>query len=644
MTAVQGWGAAAYPVPPGGGLPPGPFSPASTTTSLAPYISWMGGSANNPGEANTVAGEICFNRIDATGQDRYNLLMRVQVGDVFSFLIGAQEYAGKVVEAPSLGDAELGTIFLKTTACMNREIRKGVFCLGPPLGGMPPRPETPTGSPASVEPELEPFEDLPDLSVFNGVTPQGHIDFGPPGAIQTKEEDTAWTDFHEITIVTARNLQDAFGRTTTANPYCVCEIPGKFRSKFYTAVVDGSLNPVWNQVAPLIEWARGDHLMFTVYDKELGSEDEVLGRAMLYASQFHPQGFKGRVPLQDCHAGVSAYLEIQITACAVALTPRTGKPWCSGLTPRGVYEHSPRRDAPQPRPAELTPVTPLQGPNAVQRRSLELTPVTALGELGATSGSSPSSPGSPPRKSTASAKLDLDPWEPGGCGVQSAANPDKHRSLHFSLKWRCRTLRLSPDQSSASWRKAECGGFALSAQPVQRNGHQRWFEVRVEEVDPSRWTDGLGVGLSLHPTIETSVKADRAGSFEGLAYEVLPKCWLLGYDGRAHLSGDARHLTAAEIPNGMWRPRELEAGDVVGLLATKDGVLMLFVNEVLKYKVAGCDWKWGDPLHVALDLDGCTKSVHLLDASQPSANVLGVLKAHREQTQYWQTFGHARHA
>jgi len=220
----------------------------------------------------------------------------------------------------------------------------------------------------------------------------------------------------------------------------------------------------------------------------------------------------------------------------------------------------------------------------------------------------------PPRKSDSA--LGPDPWLPGGCGILSGKKTDQSRGLHFDSLWRAEAVRLSPDRASATFRGQSFGGLVASSEVLERRACGRWYEVLVEEANP-RWSDGLGIGVATVDSRDAALarvkNAERV--IEGFAYELIPESWLVGYDGRAKLRGMSRYLQAHEIHQGMWRPNQLTSGDIVGLLATTDGNLMLFVNEELRYFVTCADIPWKKQICAVVDLDGCTQSIHLLDSN-----------------------------
>lgn len=208
---------------------------------------------------------------------------------------------------------------------------------------------------------------------------------------------------------------------------------------------------------------------------------------------------------------------------------------------------------------------------------------------------------------------------------------DERLSLHFDSDWKAKTLQISPDHSCASWRKFRFGGFALSQEPLRKQVVGRWFEVQIEEMDTSRWSDGLGIGICRKPARESlRMQMDTFGNLEGFACELLPDHWMLGYDGdRAKIRGQTRYLTGAEMPGGRWKPADLREGDIVGVLITPDGHMLLFVNEELTIFAQSCeglDETWKSKVFVALDLDGCIKTVKLLETN--GAITSKVMQAH----------------
>eukprot|EP00928_Gymnodinium_smaydae_P018362 TRINITY_DN16991_c0_g5_i1.p1 TRINITY_DN16991_c0_g5~~TRINITY_DN16991_c0_g5_i1.p1 ORF type:complete len:329 (-),score=85.23 TRINITY_DN16991_c0_g5_i1:32-1018(-) len=219
-----------------------------------------------------------------------------------------------------------------------------------------------------------------------------------------------------------------------------------------------------------------------------------------------------------------------------------------------------------------------------------------------------------PQKAPALPKPSPDPWEEGGVGERSAESTEG-RGFFFDPSFRSRHVQLSPDQASASVRGQLLGGFAVSSQVLKRQPFGRWFELRIEECDPSRWSDGLGIGVAAHPSKEETLQADACLSYEGFACDQLKQSWMFGYDGRAKLAGVSRLLLGPEFPLGVWKPSELVPGDTVGVLVTREGHMLLFQNQKLRYLVSAAKVPWNVELHACLDLEGSSVSVRLLDTN-----------------------------
>ncbi|CAK9045678.1 unnamed protein product [Durusdinium trenchii] len=101
-----------------------------------------------------------------------------------------------------------------------------------------------------------------------------------------------------------------------------------------------------------------------------------------------------------------------------------------------------------------------------------------------------------------------EPWEED---KDSAAEP--HGSIWFDLTWKARSVALSPDRRRASWRNSRYGGFLTSAQHLRKTVYGRFFEVCIEQVD-TKWSDGFGIGIGVHPSLSSTLEADIGGFYE----------------------------------------------------------------------------------------------------------------------------------
>merc|ERR1711972_1238972 len=52
---------------------------------------------------------------------------------------------------------------------------------------------------------------------------------------------------------------------------------------------------------------------FTIWDKDVGKEDDFLGEAILPGEEIFPAGFAGELLLDKAGKGVTAYLDVRIT-------------------------------------------------------------------------------------------------------------------------------------------------------------------------------------------------------------------------------------------------------------------------------------------------------------------------------------------
>lgn len=116
-----------------------------------------------------------------------------------------------------------------------------------------------------------------------------------------------------VTVVGAKGLRQADqGAGSKSDPYCVCEIPGKPNFKFRTKVVNDCLDPQWNEERVVADFSVGDTLKFTVRDRDVGSSDELLGRASLQCRQFIENGFDGELKLLEAGRGINASLHVKV--------------------------------------------------------------------------------------------------------------------------------------------------------------------------------------------------------------------------------------------------------------------------------------------------------------------------------------------
>lgn len=197
-------------------------------------------------------------------------------------------------------------------------------------------------------------------------------------------------------------------------------------------------------------------------------------------------------------------------------------------------------------------------------------------------------------------------WDPEG-------KPDPSSTLHFDRFRKSPLVQVSPDLRFATCRNQPFGGFIVGFHPLVKTPAGRYYEVRIEETEVGRWSDGLGIGFTTHVG-EKFPKIDP-DKYESFAHESLNESWLVGYDGRAQIKGKTRFLKGSDFPRREWRPSELLVGDVLGVLATEEGHIVLHVNGEHRLTVAFASIPWRPKLYPVIDLDGCTKTVQILDSN-----------------------------
>jgi len=126
-----------------------------------------------------------------------------------------------------------------------------------------------------------------------------------------------------VSVIGAKGLarSDMMG-TLAGDPYCTIEVSGRSTSKFQTGVLRKTRDPFWNYEIDVPDYAFGDTIAFTVLDKDLVKQDDLLGQVSLSSRQFLPGGFEGELPLLQA-GGASPTLMVRIEAVAPA---RNGAP------------------------------------------------------------------------------------------------------------------------------------------------------------------------------------------------------------------------------------------------------------------------------------------------------------------------------
>jgi len=115
-----------------------------------------------------------------------------------------------------------------------------------------------------------------------------------------------------LMIVKARGLQVP-SQKEPPTAYCKFYIKGAPDSATaQTKVKAFSHAPIWDHEAELPDFRPGNEILFDMYSRALGKDDDFLGSLVLPSEHFYPGGFEGELPLRGCEEGVNAFLTLRI--------------------------------------------------------------------------------------------------------------------------------------------------------------------------------------------------------------------------------------------------------------------------------------------------------------------------------------------
>lgn len=117
-----------------------------------------------------------------------------------------------------------------------------------------------------------------------------------------------------LTIKGAAGLrgEDVKARGVT-DPYCVCEVQGKPKTRIQTMALDGFHGVHWDHDGEIADFLAHDAITCSIYDQDALADDPdyFLGRTTLAGKQLLTRGFKGEINLTD--GGVhSAVLKLEV--------------------------------------------------------------------------------------------------------------------------------------------------------------------------------------------------------------------------------------------------------------------------------------------------------------------------------------------
>jgi len=137
-------------------------------------------------------------------------------------------------------------------------------------------------------------------------------------AVESKDDaDLTKLNYNlEVKIVSARGIRDADWAPGTghSDPYCVAEVIGK-SAKITTDVKNDEKDPVWNATGTLVA-AQTDSIQFSVFDKDVGKEDDLLGKVSLPCSKCVPGGWSGEIKMKqtsETAKAVHAFIKVKVS-------------------------------------------------------------------------------------------------------------------------------------------------------------------------------------------------------------------------------------------------------------------------------------------------------------------------------------------
>mmetsp|Transcript_81307 Transcript_81307/g.143443 ORF Transcript_81307/g.143443 Transcript_81307/m.143443 type:complete len:1377 (-) Transcript_81307:92-4222(-) len=127
----------------------------------------------------------------------------------------------------------------------------------------------------------------------------------------------------KVNIISAKNLRNADARGGgKSDPYCQIEVLKKEHTRWQTKTMDNCLDPEWKEEREIADWIVGETFRFTVRDKDLGRNDEILGAANLQSNKLVEKGyFEGDLTLYEVlpngilGAKTTSSLKVKLTLC-----------------------------------------------------------------------------------------------------------------------------------------------------------------------------------------------------------------------------------------------------------------------------------------------------------------------------------------
>jgi len=129
----------------------------------------------------------------------------------------------------------------------------------------------------------------------------------------------------KLTLMSASNLRPAdvaMLGAAKSDPYCVAQVRGKPGTKVQTKHITSTLDPVWKEEHEIHDYDRGECLEFSVWDYDVGSGADLLGKVTLVSRAFDCDGgFDGKLKLRNCGPDRLAYLHVRVEVLSGLLLP-----------------------------------------------------------------------------------------------------------------------------------------------------------------------------------------------------------------------------------------------------------------------------------------------------------------------------------
>jgi len=145
-----------------------------------------------------------------------------------------------------------------------------------------------------------------------------------PGLKEEQKQEIEECQVIRVVIRSARGLRDTdfHPGVDKSDPYCVCEFVGKPETQTSTDIVNDCLDPVWDHLAFMGPYERGDSLLINIYDYDPGAEtlggDDSLGTLTLLVEDVLATSGPAEYKLNNAGSGATAFVTLEIDGPCIA--------------------------------------------------------------------------------------------------------------------------------------------------------------------------------------------------------------------------------------------------------------------------------------------------------------------------------------